>query len=598
MMDLPTRSVVIAGTDYWDERQQAFKVIEEPRLIALLEAQLVASGRWEPGKPIRLQTPPIAQERLGNRDPAGVTVRIFPTWFTCEGFDAATATGRRRRLVPWSDLDTTAGRTKFQREDGKKVEVTPIRFVGACKKGHMQDLDWRWLVHRGDKCREPMWIEEEGSSADPANIRIGCLCGRPALSLADAFKPGFLGPCHGRRPWLDVDDEHCDEFLHFLSRSATNTYFPQTVTVISLPTREDALGEAIRKHWTSLHGATDAAFVGILRNVPEIGAALHGYADDEVFRRIVQMRQADVAAASQNPKVEEFDLLASGADSVGRDAPDEPLFAETLRLDLSGCRTVDDLPLLDSVVAVHRLRSVTCLYGFTRLEPALSMSEALLEDITLAVDGAPLGLNSNWLPAMEQRGEGIFLKVNAAAIRAWLLREAVRRRDAALRGGLGAYCHKHQVDWPYPGLPYILLHGLAHALMQEIALVCGYPLSALKERVYAFPGIGAEPKDRFGLLVYTASSGAQGTLGGLTAIADQAPTLLLAAAERLRLCANDPICADHDPLAEGDERSLHGAACHGCLLVPETSCEARNMLLDRSLIVETVSGVGGEIMSL
>jgi hypothetical protein len=226
------------------------------------------------------------------------------------------------------------------------------------------------------------------------------------------------------------------------------------------------------------------------------------------------------------------------------------------------------------------------------------MSEALLEDIALAVDGAPLGQNSGWLPAMEQRGEGIFIKFNPTAIRAWLRRDSVRQRDVALRGGLDTYCRKHQVELPYPGLPYILFHGLAHALMQEIALVCGYPLSALEERVYAFPGIGAAPKDRFAILIYTASAGAQGTLGGLTAIADQVPDLLIAAAERLRLCANDPICADHDPLAEGDERSLHGAACHGCLLVPETSCEARNMLLDRSLIVETVSAVRAEIIDV
>ena len=36
-------------------------------------------------------------------------------------------------------------------------------------------------------------------------------------------------------------------------------------------------------------------------------------------------------------------------------------------------------------------------------------------------------------------------------------------------------------------------------------------------------------------------------------------------------------------------RFLHGSACHGCLLIAETSCEMRNEFLDRSLVVPTVS---------
>jgi hypothetical protein len=91
--------------------------------------------------------------------------------------DASGGSSRRRRLVPWEDLEANGGRKKYRREDDVSVDVTPIRFVGACRKGHLQDIDWRWLLHKGQACSEPMWIEEEGTSADPANIRIGCLCG-------------------------------------------------------------------------------------------------------------------------------------------------------------------------------------------------------------------------------------------------------------------------------------------------------------------------------------------------------------------------------------------------------------------------------------
>jgi hypothetical protein len=58
------------------------------------------------------------------------------------------------------------------------------------------------------------------------------------------------------------------------------------------------------------------------------------------------------------------------------------------------------------------------------------------------------------------------------------------------------------------------------------------------------------------------------------------------------LCSGDPVCADHDPAEAADDRALHGAACHGCLVIAETSCEARNLFLDRALLVDTVGPTG------
>ncbi len=52
----------------------------------------------------------------------------------------------------------------------------------------------------------------------------------------------MLGDCRGERPWLlDRDPGGCDKKLKLLTRTATNTYFPQVYTVISLPTAEDEL---------------------------------------------------------------------------------------------------------------------------------------------------------------------------------------------------------------------------------------------------------------------------------------------------------------------------------------------------------------------
>jgi hypothetical protein len=137
------------------------------------------------------------------------------------------------------------------------------------------------------------------------------------------------------------------------------------------------------------------------------------------------------------------------------------------------------------------------------------------------------------------------------------------------------------------GAAYWALHSLSHAFMAELAPECGYPLSSLKERSYSS---GPAQPDRFGLLIYTSTAGGRGTLGGLSSMAERVGELLDRATKRLALCSNDPICAEH---ADGNEDyPLQGAACHACLLVPETSCESRNTRLDRGLLVRTVLGDG------
>jgi hypothetical protein len=127
--------------------------------------------------------------------------------------------------------------------------------------------------------------------------------------------------------------------------------------------------------------------------------------------------------------------------------------------------------------------------------------------------------------------------------------------------------------------------------MSEIALDCGYPASSLKERVYALSGADGAP-ERCGILIYTATAGAQGTLGGLVGTAPRFAQILEGALERSRICSNDPICADHQPDNRSGDRATHGAACHGCLLIAETSCEMRNLFLDRNLLVPTMATDG------
>jgi len=138
---------------------------------------------------------------------------------------------------------------------------------------------------------------------------------------------------------------------------------------------------------------------------------------------------------------------------------------------------------------------------------------------------------------------------------------------------------------------YVFLHSLAHALMRQLALECGYTAASVRERVYS-RGPEQSGGPMAGILIYTAAPDSEGTLGGLVSLGepDVLGWHLGRAREHAGLCASDPLCSEHSLQSGG--MTLHGAACHACLFAPETSCERGNRYLDRATLVDTFA-VGG-----
>jgi MrfA Zn-binding domain len=591
MVDLPERSVLVGGLNKWEMHVRgAFRVIEEPRLTGLLEERLRGSGRIADGKKLTLRTPPIDPGNPRATFVPGVAAMVFPTWFVCDAV-VESNTGRRRRMVRWNELNPN-GRNRYRDEDsGKDTKVSPLRFVCGCENGHLQDINWRWAVHGDRACAEPMWLEDSGTSGDPRDSRVVCGCSN-TLSLEQLFQPGRLGACRGARPWIGSrDPEGCTKNLRLLTRSATNTYFPQAATVISLPRSDDELSRRVADLLSELREAEDPNDIRSARRFNiAVRTALDEYSDEDVFACVQRLSAGGAADAVADPRIAEFEVFASGRKLIGENRPNALLHAETLRRELWDPHSEPLLAGIEGLVAVHRLREVVCLYGFTRFEAAPTVSDDVLEDVGLAVRGAPLGEASDWLPAIEQFGEGLFVQFKPDAILHWLARPGAQQRARLLLAGFEAWAMRRGGQTPEPrGVPYTLLHSLSHTLMGEIALDCGYPASSLKERVYALPPAVKDGPVRCGLLIYTATAGTQGTLGGLVEVADRFAAVLWSALQRLELCSSDPVCADHDPTTSTDDRALHGAACHGCLLVAETSCEARNLFLDRALLVPTMA---------
>jgi hypothetical protein len=564
-IDLPDLSVIIGGLDWW--RGYDKERINEPRLEEKV-AQVLGVPR------VTLYAPP-AEVRDPGGPMFGIQVEQFPLWFVAN----TTEKKERRRSRPLVHRNSLAN-GKFEM-DRKSYQVTPIRFVQACSNGHIADIEWYEFTHSGrTPCRRQLWLDEYGTSGDLTDGLVRCDCG-VSRALAQATRRDVLGQCKGQRPWLQ-QGERCGgadgtpEMMRLLIRTASNAYFPQKLSVLSLPEAGDRIRTAVRRLWEILRDVDSVEKLTQLRQL--LSAVRDGLAgiDDPTAMEYIEAEREGRTPARRPIKVDEFEALTQASESIGEDRPDGDFYARRLRLP-------QPLPVnlepIDRVVLVHRLREVTAQVGFTRFEAVVPNMEGELD---LQVRRASLAMEPTWMPAVETRGEGVFIAFKRDVINEWRVRPAVRERGDAFRrahdpsSGLAVA----------PEITYIMLHSLAHLLITAVALDCGYNTSSIRERIYVGPQ-GA------GILLYTGTSDADGTLGGLVQAGQKLDRYLRMALELGRLCANDPVCAQRAPDSPHDDEAL-AAACHGCLLVSETCCERRNEYLDRSLVVATVQGLGCE----
>jgi hypothetical protein len=560
LIDLPRHSAIVGGLDTWP-RTGDLEEIAEPRLSQKLA---IMTGVASP----RLYAPPPASN--DPREPArGIGAWRFPEWFVVQDEGGGEERQRSRRLVHRKALDEKG---RFDRR-----AVVATRFVRACPKGHVDDLDWQRYVHGlEDGCRRQLWLDERGTSGDLADLVVRCECGkRRSLYEATQLEMNPLGTCRGARPWLGRNTrEDCNQPSRLLIRTASNAYFPQVVSVLSLPDRGTAVETVVGELWDDLQIVDDEADLAVLKKKPRIADRLAPFSDDEVLKAI---RNRKNGSAQDRPvKLVELDALVAAAEGFGDDVPIDPHF-HARRLPDSAWRRSKRTAGVEAVIQLHRLREVLALVGFTRLEAVMPDINGEYES---DVERAPLAIEPAWFPAVENRGEGIFVQLRAEAVRRWLERPAVVRRLESLATGHKRWAADRKSKRVFPGGPYILLHTLSHLLIQSLAMRCGYPASSIRERIYT-----DTQARRFGILLFTGSPDADGTLGGLVQQARHVEDHLAEVFRQAALCSNDPICARHTPGMSMEQRWLHGAACHGCALVAETSCEMRNDYLDRALVV-------------
>ena len=616
-------SVMIGGLSLWDEtiarakkNQGADRISEdelrfnETRLQNLLTVSYFI-------KPLEYKTSGSKNNQL--QIPA---VR-FPGWHYCtnpkcgrmeqEPLNAANA-----------KIECTAcwdGKSKY------KSKMIPVRFVAACPSGHIQDVPFKEWVHNGPvpnngKVHE-LSYHTGGGSGDLGSIFLKCSCGE-GRSLAglmnirkdgeDVFdsalaRIGFrkeddhkfdkdrqndknpLGEyCRGHRPWLGLDGVNnstkCNKHLQVLIRGASNVHFSEIQSAIYLPEGSTEANQYVLEVIDKIGKEQLKGFFNIDQGSVTLPAVLSTnqvvskglISKDNLLSGVIEEITKDDSAKEESglsPKLklrfEEYNYILAGRDSENADfkaiVKTFDGYSEQFLLE----------KYFEKVVLIEKLKETRVFKGFSRINPNNKLNK---EDLS--------NTQVNWLPAVQVYGEGIFLKFKDDIIDNWLIENKdafsgiIQRYHAAMQ-------KRKPEDEPRALTPFfIAMHTFSHLLIKRLCFDCGYGSSSLRERLY----FSSDPDSRMnGILIYTSSGDSEGSLGGLVRQGKEKNLgrLVKNALEEARWCSADPVCSDIGNSSGQGPDNVNGSACHNCCIVPETSCEEFNVLLDRTTVVGTLA---------
>ncbi|MFE1591846.1 DrmB family protein [Nocardia sp. NPDC058705] len=546
VIPVESESFMIAGLDLWNTKES--DRIHEPRLSRSLGAT-------------SLFAPPGA---------AGMVPMVrFPEWVHCP------KCSRLDRFWRVADKD---GKGEYINKCRHCItaRLVPSRFVACCINGHIEDFPYDSWVHRGavreSAEKHSLSLRTDSRNSTLAGVTVTCTCG-VSRTLEGALGRGSLTKrCSGSSPWLGRDDDACSESLVGLQRGASNVWFADVRSALTLDHAVSPAEELLERSRSTLEKLAGTDLDAVL----EILARTNGVDLDEL-KEIVRRQSEE----EPNGREAFLQLRRDEYSALGREHAEEDGF-ETFVCEPHIVESATDAGhILGIVSKVSKLREVRALQGFSRV--AVSTGESKAPRAKLSTERV------GWLPAIEVLGEGIFLRLDEKAIAQWEQSAFARSRVSLLNQSLQVAAPEW-VENVQPVSPReLLIHSLSHAVLNELAIDTGYPASSIRERLYTEPG-------QAGILLYTATADSAGSLGGLCArgTVENMLAVIEAATERSQWCAADPVCLESLATGAG-ARNL--AACHSCLLVPEVSCELMNGYLDRATLVGTATDPSGGFLT-
>lgn len=527
---------------------------------------------------------------LGFTDSQDVYItKAFPSWALCTYHQILylkrPGIGNSKQACPRCTL--------FSSEEAawQRVRHQAIRFIRACPRGHLDDVDWIGIIQHQKRSCQPHYLIWQGGGSALRNINIVCPDCLAPINLGYAYS-GRTWPCSGRFPELVQGRTSCDAEAKLLQRGASNLRMPELYTSLTIPPADTALyrlldskiirGALILRNVTSKQEMITV--LNMLVIARSIGRALvdevNRYNEAEILTVVKQLSDP-LPETNRAMRHEEFEALKraalSGAPPQRSKTPGAPPLFEVVQQDVKEFLGPDNKYKL-RITPISRLRVVMVQKGYRRIDP---LKGDVVECVYVDKQSEP------WYPGVEHFGEGIFIDLSPTSLN--------KEKHFLLKGDQiwfsawrdpAEYKQRVQPDadeQDYLHPVFIWWHTFAHRLINALSIDSGYSSAAVRERVYV--DIDATSGEAIGgILLYTAQPGGDGTLGGMIALVPQFDRVLKAAFNTIDSCSNDPLCSD----VEFGTGKYNGSACYACLLVSETSCEHRNTRLDRTLLKENL----------
>ncbi len=488
----------------------------------------------------------------------------------------------------------------------QKVEMVQVRFVAMCQNGHLQDFPWREWVHRSSKpgCLGTLRLFGTGGLGLESQL-VKCSCGKTrtlsGITSANHLSTALTSNdedylCAGHRPWLgDVPPEACGVPLRGTLRNATNVYFADVRSALYLPRGGPLAPEGLVDLLTQPPLSSTLNIFKSIRQQPTPATmrqtpysyVFAPYSDEQIEAalRVALGEMTDSAPLPESDDEAETELRRDEYIALRRDHeidPDSELHVRHASHTGYNSDLFAQVAHFQRIGKVTRLRETRALVGFSRIIGESGRDRHRQQDLLWRNRPAD---SLAWLPANVVHGEGIYLELDEIHLRVWETQPAVQARARALHDRYSKVQTSRGLRERKIIPRLLLVHTLAHLLINQLTFDCGYSSASLRERLYV---AGAdEPEPMAGLLIYTAAGDSEGTMGGLVRMASPGllELVLHNAIQGAHRCSADPICMELGGGGGQGPDSCNNAACHNCALVPETSCELFNRFLDRSMVI-------------